>query len=107
MNGKHDPLVANEGGVGEGWHSIARGKNLYEAGQSGGAWRVMLGVVRLDRAGEDGPEFGGLALAGDVIGAETLLLGSYTFAARALTPVVIEPWGGMAERASPRCCCRH
>lgn len=101
MNDKHDTLAANNIGAGEGWHAVARGNSIYEAGQTGSAWRVMLGVVRLDRAGEDGPEFGGLALAGDVIGAETLLLGRYTFAARALTPVVIEPWGMMAECASP------
>lgn len=100
MNGKYDMVVANNIEAGDGWHAIERGKDIYAAGQGGGAWRVMLGVVRLDRAGEDGPEFGGLALAGDVIGAETLLLGSYTFSARALTPVVIEPWGAAAERAS-------
>lgn len=82
--------------------SIERGERIFAAGDNGHAWRVLVGVVRLDRDGIDGPEFGGLALAGDVIGAETLLFGTYTFTARALSAVTIEIWGEQREHFRPQ-----
>ena len=72
--------------------TLARGALIHLAGSEGHAWRVVSGSVRLDHEGEDGPQFGGLALTGDVIGAETLLFGRYTFSARALSPCVLECW---------------
>ena len=36
--------------------------------------------------------FASLALPGDVVGAEALVGGHYTFGARALTPCVLTPW---------------
>lgn len=81
---------------------IERGERIFDAGEAGRAWRVLIGVVRLDRGCEDGAEFSGLALAGDVIGAETLLLGNYTFTARALTAVTIEAWGEQREHFRPQ-----
>lgn len=71
---------------------FARGSQVYAVGEAGGALRVLSGVVRLDRETGEGPEFGGLALAGDVIGAETLMFGAYTYSATALSPVVLESW---------------
>ena len=71
---------------------FARGTQVYAAGEAGGALRVLSGVVRLDRERGEGPEFGGLALAGDVIGAETLVFGAYTYSATALSAVVLESW---------------
>jgi CRP-like cAMP-binding protein len=96
--------LAPDGWVGDaaGRRCLARGRLIHEAGERGIAWRVSLGAVRLDRDSEDGPQFGGLALAGDVIGAEVLLFGAYTFTARALSPVVLEPWLTHQESASPR-----
>jgi CRP-like cAMP-binding protein len=76
--------------------SVAIGEVLYSAGEEGIAWRVKTGAVRLDRvSGSSEGEvrsFAGLALAGDVIGAETLLFGQYSFEAHALGDVTLERW---------------
>jgi len=79
------------------------GTMLYAAGATGQAWRVLGGVVRLDQAGPEGENrFASLAIAGDIIGCETLLFGSYTFAASALTACQLSPWpeGGKAPASS-------
>ncbi len=68
------------------------GETLFEAGAPGSPWRVVSGSVRLDRANGSDSGFASLALRGDVIGAETLLFGRYTFTARALSDCTIEPW---------------
>ncbi|NTV10464.1 MAG: Crp/Fnr family transcriptional regulator [Zoogloea sp.] len=80
--------------------SFRQGALVYTAGTGGHAWRVVSGAVRLDRpgVGEEGNLFASIALKGDVIGAETMLFGTYTFEARALSPCVLEPW--MAEQPS-------
>lgn len=79
---------------------FGRGEQVYAVGETGGALRVLAGVVRLDREAGEGSEFGGLALAGDVIGAETLMFGAYTYSATALSPVVLESWlaGASADK---------
>lgn len=72
---------------------FAAGQSIYTHGTAGNAWRVVSGSVRLDRLelkGEQG--FANLAIRGDIIGAETLLFGSYTFTATALTPCLLTPW---------------
>lgn len=79
---------------------FGRGEVLYRAGEEGGAWRVLAGSVRLDREDADGPVFAGLSLMGDVIGAETLLFGKYSYTARALSHSVVEPWGASSESQS-------
>jgi CRP/FNR family transcriptional regulator len=79
--------------------AVARGRTIYMAGETGVAWRVVSGTVRFDQPGADGVQFAGLALAGDVIGAETLLFGRYTFNALALSACVIEPW--LAGQGAP------
>ncbi len=80
----------------QGPRSVSFGEILYTAGAEGIAWRIRSGAVRLDRligeAGNQTRSFAGLALAGDVIGAETLLFGQYTFEAHALGDVTLEPW---------------
>ena len=69
------------------------GQQLYAAGSTGQAWRLKRGVIRLDHAGRDGENcFASLAIAGDIVGCETLLLGSYTFNASALTACQLSPW---------------
>lgn len=88
--------------VRHGCRSLERGERVFAAGSSGHAWRILAGVVRLDRDGAEGLEFGGLALAGDVIGAESLLFGSYTFTARTLSAVTIEIWGEQREHFRPQ-----
>lgn len=74
---------------------------LYAAGQTGLAWRVRRGVVRLDTPGPDGEwRFASLAIAGDILGCETMLFGAYAFSARALTHCELVPWpeGGAIPR---------
>jgi CRP-like cAMP-binding protein len=74
------------------------GERIHEARTPGLAWRVVSGAVRLDTLdSEDGtPEFAGLAVPGDIVGAESLLLGECYFRATALTPTVLVPWPGAA-----------
>lgn len=70
-----------------------RGQRIYAADASGGAWRVLSGAVRLDRNAPGGEEsFANLAIKSDIIGAETLIFGRYSFTATALAACVIEPW---------------
>jgi CRP/FNR family nitrogen fixation transcriptional regulator len=54
---------------------------------------VLNGSVRLDQFEPNGEQnFANLAITGDVIGAETLLFGRYSFTATALTPCSLTPW---------------
>jgi len=71
---------------------IAIGARIYAAGTEGIAWRVKSGAVRLDRITTEGSNYAGLALRGDVIGAETLLFGKYSFEASAIGDCELEPW---------------
>lgn len=98
MNEESDDLAeAGQAGVKAG--PIPRGQTIYKAGAEGTSWRVVSGTVRLDQPGPDGLQFAGMAVTGDVIGAETLLFGRYTFTARALSACVLEPW--CADQAEP------
>ena len=66
---------------------------IYAAGAEGLAWRVRSGVVRLDTTTKDGERsFASLAIAGDIVGCETMLFGAYTFSASALTHCELSPW---------------
>ncbi|MCK6389964.1 MAG: Crp/Fnr family transcriptional regulator [Azonexus sp.] len=66
---------------------------IYLSGSEGLAWRVRKGVVRLDTTDRNGQRcFASLAVAGDIIGCETLLFGCYTFSASALTQCELTPW---------------
>lgn len=72
---------------------LPSGVAIYRAGDKGQAWRLQQGVVRLDNVGRDGEwQFASLAMAGDILGCETLLLGSYGFSASALTDCSLAPW---------------
>lgn len=71
---------------------ISIGERIHAAGAEGIAWRVKSGAVRLDRITAEGGDYAGLALRGDVIGAETLLFGKYSFAAYAIGDCELEPW---------------
>lgn len=71
----------------------AVGDGIYHAGHAGLAWRVQRGVVRLDTMTAGGEAaFASLAIAGDIIGCETMLFGAYTFSASALTQCELAPW---------------
>ena len=66
---------------------------IYDAGSEGIAWRVKRGVVRLDTGKQHGnANFASLAIAGDIIGCESMLFGIYTFSASALTECELSPW---------------
>lgn len=71
---------------------IAIGERIHEAGAEGIAWRVASGAVRLDRVAAGGRSFAGLALRGDVIGAESMVFGRYSFEASAIGDCELEPW---------------
>lgn len=74
-------------------HSLTPGEVLYRVGQKGFAWRLQHGVVRLDTPNPTGESaFASLAIAGDILGCETLLFGTYTFSAAALTHCELSPW---------------
>ena len=69
------------------------GHAVYRSGGNGLAWRVKHGVIRLDTPRPDGEmAFASLAIAGDIVGCETLLFGCYTFSASALTQCELTPW---------------
>jgi CRP-like cAMP-binding protein len=66
---------------------------IYQAGAEGPAWRLMRGVIRLDTGcSASQASFASLAVPGDILGCETLLLGCYTFSAMALTQCDLAPW---------------
>lgn len=72
---------------------VPTGSLLFEAGSEGLAWRIRKGVIRLDaREGKGEAHFASLAVAGDILGCETLLFGVYTFRASALTQCELTPW---------------
>ncbi len=80
-------------------HTAVVGEALYRLGEDGAAWRLARGVIRLDTRTPSGEScFASLAIAGDIIGCETLLFGAYTFDATALTECELQPWpeGGRA-----------
>ena len=73
--------------------SFRVGEPIYFSGQSGPAFKVLSGSVRLDRVLHDGhPTFANLAIAGDLIGAEVLLNQFYGFEAHALTDCELVQW---------------
>jgi CRP/FNR family nitrogen fixation transcriptional regulator len=68
-------------------------EQIYCPGASGICWRVVSGSIRLNRMTNDGKAlFANLAVKGDVIGAETLLMGQYAFFAVALSECELAPW---------------
>jgi CRP/FNR family nitrogen fixation transcriptional regulator len=74
------------------------GQLIQEAGDAGSAWRVAHGVVRFDTINSGGePSYAGLAMEGDIVGADTLLFGQCSFRATALTPSELVPWPGAAQ----------
>lgn len=78
----------------------ASGVEIHAAGCTGSAWRLVEGVVRFDKITADGQAaFASLAIAGDIIGCESLLFGCYAFRATALTSCRLDPWpeGGMPD----------
>jgi CRP-like cAMP-binding protein len=77
---------------------------LYAASTQGQPWRLNEGIVRLNsRASNGDAKFASLAIAGDILGCETLLFGCYTFQASTLTQCRLTPWpegGGAVDSAS-------
>ena len=67
---------------------------VFQAGETGQVWRVVQGLVRLDResGGRDGHDRQPVQIAvpGDLIGTETLCNQAFRFNATALTPCLLE-----------------
>lgn len=82
----------------QGWPVIPRlaefaaNQQIYEIHDWGKSYRVVRGLVRLDEVVDGQPRLAGLALPGDMIGGEMLLLGTYAFRATALVPCTLLPW---------------
>lgn len=71
-------------------HQLAAGEVLFHAGQCGGLWRVVSGLVRLDQVGNDGTVLVMLAQTGDLLGFESLCDQPYQLDASALNDVVLQ-----------------
>ncbi|MDP5238202.1 cyclic nucleotide-binding domain-containing protein [Uliginosibacterium sp. 31-16] len=81
---------------------LAAGNLLYQAGQGGNAWLLLEGSIRLDRPEvRDESGFAGIAIKGDILGAETMLLGNYTYTATALTPCKLTRWPEGSSQPEP------
>lgn len=75
-----------------------KGQLMYCAGELGQPWRVLTGAIRLNDFACDEPRVAGLAVAGDVIGAETLFGAKrYGFEASALSTCLLAPWQAQDE----------
>ena len=73
--------------------SYKAGDLIYKSGQTGPAYKVISGTVRLDHAQASHKSvFANLAIAGDLVGAEVLLRKPYAFEAHALTDCEIAIW---------------
>jgi hypothetical protein len=70
---------------------LEAGQTLFQAGQRGGLWRVVSGLVRLDQVGHDTSVLVMLAQAGDLLGFESLCGQDCPFNASALNDVVLQP----------------
>ncbi len=64
---------------------------LVEAGQHAPVWRVLTGVLRLERHSQDGQMLVQLALPGDLIGVEALCAQPHAYSATALVKAQVEP----------------
>jgi CRP-like cAMP-binding protein len=69
----------------------AAGHTLFHAGERGPAWRLIGGVLRIDRVAGGARQLMWLALPGDLVGAESLCDQPYQYDARGLTRVQLEP----------------
>lgn len=67
---------------------------IYLAGTTGPSWRIRRGVVRLSRPSPDSdtPVFAGIARAGDILGSEVQLFGTYACDAHPIGEVELEAW---------------
>ena len=71
--------------------ACASNQSIFLAGDSGPVWRLVEGVVRLDRATGPLCQPVQLALPGDLVGSEALCGQPYQYCARAFTPCRLEP----------------
>jgi CRP-like cAMP-binding protein len=65
---------------------------IHTAGSSGPCWRIRSGSVRLSRPTDDGPVFAGIVCAGELLGSEALIFGSYAYDAWPLGDVELDAW---------------
>ncbi len=70
--------------------ACASNQSIFLAGDSGPVWRVVEGMVRLDRASGPTRQPVQLALPGDLVGSEVLCGQPYQYSARAFTPCRLE-----------------
>lgn len=64
---------------------------LQEPEVPGRVWRLMEGALRLDEVDGEERRFAGVALPGDLVGAEFLALGGHAYRVQALVPSLLLP----------------
>lgn len=69
---------------------LESGRILVESGQRATVWRVLSGVLRLERPSPDGQMLIQLALPGDLVGVEALCAQPHAYSATALTDCRVE-----------------
>lgn len=82
---------------------LQNGDTLVEAGQRAPIWRVLSGVLRMERPSLDGRMLVQLALPGDLIGLEVLCDQPQAYSATALIPAqvqAVEIMGARAQRTT-------
>ncbi|MBU3599483.1 Crp/Fnr family transcriptional regulator [Polynucleobacter sp. 30F-ANTBAC] len=73
--------------------SFKAGDQIYISGQTGPAYKVLSGTVRLSQTTRTHQSiFANIAISGDLLGAEVLLRKPYAFEAQALTDCEIAVW---------------
>ncbi|TSE21390.1 hypothetical protein Talka_00057 [Tepidimonas alkaliphilus] len=73
--------------------ALAPQQIVFDVGGRDGPWRVVRGLLRLDRVGRDGPLLVMLAEPGDWLGIDALAGQPHGWRATAITPVVLQgPW---------------
>jgi CRP-like cAMP-binding protein len=68
----------------------AKAESVFQAGETGQLWRVVEGLVRLDRDAGPDQQPVQIAVPGDLVGTEALCQQPYRFNATALTPCRLE-----------------
>ena len=69
---------------------LQSGQILVESGERAPVWRVLSGVLRLERPSANGQLLVQLALPGDLVGVEALCAQAHAFSASALTECQVE-----------------
>lgn len=71
---------------------------VHEPGAWGKSWKLLEGAIRLDALIDGVPHFVRLVLPGQLVGAEMMLKGRFSFRAQSVVPSVLMPWPTLPEQ---------